>query len=61
MGLSDSWLETGGGWGATMMNGIPVIRIDRIWLGEGLQPTGSHARKTEHSDHRMVVTEFRLK
>jgi endonuclease/exonuclease/phosphatase (EEP) superfamily protein YafD len=56
--LSDSFHEAGRGWGATMINECPAIRIDQIWHTWQLQPCTVGARKTKFSDHRMVIGEF---
>ena len=56
--LSDSFHEVGRGWGGTIINDCPAIRIDRIWHTHEVQPLSAVARKTQFSDHRMVVGEF---
>jgi hypothetical protein len=56
--LSDSFHEVGRGWGCTIINDCPAIRIDQIWHTGEIQPCTVVARKTQFSDHRMVVGEF---
>lgn len=41
------------------MNRYPVHRIDQIWASsDALVPVRSRAVPTEHSDHRMVVSDY---
>jgi len=56
--LSDSFHESGRGWGGTIINECPAIRIDQIWHTRQLRPCTVIARKTKFSDHRMVVGDF---
>lgn len=53
--LADSFDSAGVGWGATGTNDYPLFRIDQIWVGSRLVPIRTFSRKTEHSDHRIVV------
>jgi endonuclease/exonuclease/phosphatase (EEP) superfamily protein YafD len=52
----DSHRIAGRGWGNTALNTLPLFRPDQIWL-KGLVPVSSHAVRTVHSDHRMVVAD----
>lgn len=57
--FTDSFRAAGKGWGNTVMNRYPVHRIDQIWASsDALRPVRSRAVETEHSDHRMVVSDF---
>ena len=56
--LSDAFDIAGVGWGNTIINDIPVLRIDQLWSNRLLYPRRVYARKTIHSDHRLVVGEF---
>jgi hypothetical protein len=56
--LSDSFHEVGRGWGCTIINDCPAIRIDQIWHTPEIQPCIVVARKTQFSDHRMVIGDF---
>jgi hypothetical protein len=56
--LSDSFHEAGRGWGGTIINDWPAIRIDQIWHTREIQPRAVIAQKTQFSDHRMVVGEY---
>ncbi len=59
-GLYDAWNRSGTGWGATFMTELPMARIDQIWLSEKLRPLKSTVVRGSGSDHRLVVTDFRL-
>ncbi|MGK0187875.1 MAG: endonuclease/exonuclease/phosphatase (EEP) superfamily protein YafD, partial [Verrucomicrobiales bacterium] len=57
--FTDSFYAVGTGWGNTVMNRYPVHRIDQIWASsDALVPVRSRAVPTEHSDHRMVVSDY---
>lgn len=48
--LSDAFASAGRGWGASFMNGLPVIRIDQIWTSKQVRPLSvtSHASESDH-------------
>ncbi len=56
----DAFVEAGRGWGNTIVNQFPVLRIDQIWIDGRLQATDAYAVATQHSDHRAVVCDLRL-
>lgn len=56
--LRDSFARAGRGWGNTIINEFPALRIDQIWASDGLQPQSVTAHKTENTDHRAVVADF---
>ena len=56
--LQDGFGEAGIGWGNTITNNLPVHRIDQIWISQGLRALAVSARRTRHSDHRMVVCDI---
>ncbi|MEZ5327836.1 MAG: endonuclease/exonuclease/phosphatase family protein [Verrucomicrobiales bacterium] len=57
--FTDSFRTTGKGWGDTVMSRYPVHRIDQIWASsDTLRPIRSRTVTTEHSDHKMVVSDF---
>jgi len=58
--LHDAFREGGRGWGNTVLNDLPVLRFDQTWLSGDLRATRVHARKTQRSDHRMVVCDILL-
>jgi vancomycin resistance protein VanJ len=58
--LTDAFRSAGRGWGATIINECPVVRIDQIWTSPQLRAVAVTARRTRFSDHRMVVADFEL-
>lgn len=58
--LRDSFREAGIGLGNTMMNDLPVSRIDQIWVDRRLRLHGTVSRKTATSDHRLVIADVSL-
>jgi endonuclease/exonuclease/phosphatase family metal-dependent hydrolase len=58
--LSDAFRVAGSGWGATGTNEYPLFRVDQVWVSNSLQPVSVTARKTVHSDHRMVVCDLMI-
>lgn len=59
--LRDAFDEAGEGWGNTILNDIPALRIDQVWASREFQARRVVARKTRHSDHRMVVCDLILR
>lgn len=58
--LSDAFLASGTGWGATGTSELPLFRVDQIWVSRECQPQAVHAVKSRWSDHRFVVCQVRL-
>lgn len=56
--LRDAFSEAGRGWGNTGINDIPVQRVDQVWVSCEVRPVSVVARKSVHSDHRMVVCDL---
>jgi len=54
----DTFREGGRGWGKTGTNDFPLFRVDQIWTSRGLCAEAVVARKTKHSDHRLVVCDL---
>ena len=50
----DAFRQAGQGWGDTIVNQVPLQRIDQIWIGPGLQAMAAGAMRTKNSDHRLV-------
>jgi len=59
--LQDSFRIAGRGWGNTIINDFPALRIDQIWASEHLEAHKVLAHKTVSSDHRAVISDFRRK
>lgn len=58
--LFDTFREAGRGWGNTGTNDAPLFRVDQIWASRSFNADFVAARKTIHSDHRMVVSDLIL-
>jgi endonuclease/exonuclease/phosphatase (EEP) superfamily protein YafD len=57
--LKDSFGEVGVGYGATCVNPYPcLVRIDQIWHSSKIKAVRSQVKKTENSDHRMLISDF---
>jgi hypothetical protein len=56
--LHDTFVEGGRGWGDTAINDTPVSRFDQIWASRQFRAVSVVARKTKHSDHRMVICDL---
>ena len=56
--LRDAFRSAGRGCGNTIINSFPFHRIDQIWHTREFRPVSVVARRTEHSDHRMVVADL---
>jgi len=59
--LWDAFQLAGSGWGNTITNEMPVLRIDQVWSSGSLVPVAAVAHRTRESDHRMVIVDFVLK
>jgi vancomycin resistance protein VanJ len=59
--LRDAFDEAGLGWGNTITNVGPFTRIDQVWIDEHFTATTVVARRTIHSDHRMVIADLVLR
>ncbi len=57
----DAFKDGGCGWGNTILNEYPLLRIDQIWLSEHFHAVTTLARRTQNSDHRMVICDVLLK
>ncbi len=53
--LHDAFREGGRGWGNTITNDTPFLRIDQVWVSDEIRALGVVARRTVGSDHRIVV------
>jgi len=56
--IRDTFRIAGRGWGDTLDNDVPFIRIDQIWCDDHFRPISTVVRKTVNSDHRMVVCDL---
>jgi len=53
-GFRDAFRLAGRGWGDTIVNQVPLQRIDQIWIDRGLLAANAGALRTRNSDHRLV-------
>jgi hypothetical protein len=56
--LFDTFRMAGRGWGNTGANSLPWFRVDQIWASQHFLARSVTAKKTMHSDHRMVVCDL---
>jgi endonuclease/exonuclease/phosphatase family metal-dependent hydrolase len=56
--FKDTFHQSGSGWCNTGTSDYPLFRVDQIWIKGNLRSTINKTFKTEHSDHRMVVTDL---
>jgi hypothetical protein len=59
--LQDAFRYGGVGWGNTIINDLPIIRIDQIWVSDQFHTERVVARRTLHSDHRLVVCDLTIR
>ena len=59
--LHDTFAVAGKGIGNTILNEFPVLRIDQIWVSQDFEALQSFARKSRASDHRLVVSDIRVR
>lgn len=60
-GYQNAFSEAGKGLGNTFINGFPVLRIDHIYVSRRFEVLDASAARTLHSDHRMVVTDLKIR
>ncbi|WP_406694864.1 endonuclease/exonuclease/phosphatase family protein [Singulisphaera sp. Ch08] len=58
--LHDTFREAGRGWGNTVINDVPFLRIDQIWSSSSLRTLNVFVAKTRCSDHRMVICDLEI-
>ena len=56
--LRDSFRGAGLGWGDTITNDTPFLRIDQIWISRHFDASAVRAHRTNNSDHRLVVCDL---
>jgi len=56
--IRDTFAESGHGWGDSLVNDFPFIRIDQIWCDDHFKPISTDVHRTANSDHRMVVCDL---
>jgi len=58
--LEDAWRISGSGWGGTVPEFLPLVRIDQLWLSREIRPVAVRVVRLPGSDHRAVVTDLIL-
>lgn len=58
--LHDTFRAAGRGWGNTILNDVPFLRIDQIWSSGSFRTRKAFAAKTRHSDHRIAICDLEL-
>jgi len=56
--IRDTFRNAGHGWGNTLVNDFPFIRIDQIWCDDHFRPLSTTVQRTVNSDHRMLVCDL---
>lgn len=56
----DTFRAAGQGFGNTGTNQYPLFRVDQIWASRDIDAVSATARRSTHSDHRMVISELQL-
>lgn len=56
--LRDTFREGGSGWGATFRGALGLLRLDYVFLSEGLRCNGCRTVPTDISDHKPVVADI---
>jgi hypothetical protein len=56
--IRDTFRIAGHGWGDSLVNDKPFVRIDQIWCDAHFRPLSTYAHKTVNSDHRMVICDL---
>ncbi|QDU08354.1 endonuclease/exonuclease/phosphatase family protein [Gimesia aquarii] len=59
--LQDAFVSAGRGWGNTIINDIPFLRIDQIWVNDSFQPVRVMADTSVDTDHRTVIADLIFK
>jgi hypothetical protein len=56
--LRDAYPERPVGVGNTIINEFPFSRIDQVWVSDDFRVHAVLSRRTQHSDHRLVVCDL---
>lgn len=58
--LRDAFSSAGAGWGNTIINEAPFLRIDQVRCDDRFQPVRVVAQRAEDTDHRAVIADLLL-
>ncbi len=56
--MHGAYREDGAGWCNTFQNDFPILRIDQVWLSQHWNAAYLTARRTQNSDHRLVICDL---
>lgn len=59
--LDDAFAVAGRGTGNTIVNDLPLLRIDQIWVSPHFDVLNARTVESRVSDHRMVIADLRLR
>lgn len=60
-GLRDAFSIAGVGWGNTITNEAPFLRIDQVWINNFLNSVQVFSAVASNTDHRLVLADLILK
>lgn len=60
VGYQDAFRIAGSGWGNSITNDFPFLRIDQLWGNQFLKPLHVSSVVTTETDHRLVMGDFLL-
>lgn len=58
--LRDAFTSAGAGWGCTITNAVPFLRIDQVRCDTRYQPVRVEAQRAVDTDHRAVIADLLL-
>lgn len=56
----DAFRQGGRGWGNTVPNELPALRVDQVWASPHFRAGSVRAHKSSSSEHRLVVADLWL-
>ncbi|QDT91089.1 endonuclease/exonuclease/phosphatase family protein [Gimesia algae] len=59
--LSDAFVTAGIGWGNTITNEAPFLRIDQVWINDFFKSVQVFSAAASDTDHRLVLADLILK
>ncbi|MBL9125385.1 MAG: endonuclease/exonuclease/phosphatase family protein [Planctomycetaceae bacterium] len=58
---ADAFAESGRGWGCTLPNRFPLLRIDQVWTAGQIEPLATCTAVSQTSDHRLLIADLQLR
>ena len=59
--FTDTFRESGSGWGNTFHRSFPILRLDHTFASQAFHAARSKVVKVKESDHRMVISDLLIK